>query len=119
MALDGQRDKGRTPGHEAIHAPRAPAIWGTPFGLFREREWKVLERTATQRDGLMDAVRRDYPDLSPSEQLEEAVAELFGIWRTRGEASRRRPAGFRAHRQLPRGPGQNALRGHGFTTAHR
>lgn len=116
MALDGQRDKGRTLGHEAIHALRAPAIWGTPFGLFREREWKVLERTATQRDGLMDAVRRDYPDLSPSEQLEEAVAELFGIWRTRGEAYGVARQAFERIASFLEALG-NALRGHGFTTA--
>ena len=114
--LDGQRDKGRTLGHEAIHAC-APAIRGTPFGLFREREWKVPERTlATQRDGLMDAVRRTIRPVAERAARgggRRAVRHL-AHW---GEATAS-PGRLRAHRQLPRGPGAN-MRGHGSPPRHR
>ena len=104
-------DKGRTTG-QAIHALRAPTIKFS-FSLFRERR-KVLERTATQRDGLMDAGRRDYPDLSPSEQLEEAVTPSCSASGRPGAAY---SVAGRLFERTPaiEAPG-NALH-HGFTTA--
>ncbi|MBK8772703.1 MAG: hypothetical protein IPM06_20065 [Rhizobiales bacterium] len=56
--------------HEVIHALRA-------MNLFTAQEWTALETAAAK--GWMEKhdIAKRYPDLSPSQQVEEAIAEEF------------------------------------------
>lgn len=104
--------------HEVIHAMRDPALWGKPYGLFSQAEWRQLVREARNDKGLMDRVKQDYPDLSGADLMEEAVAELYRQWGIKRDAAA--PLG----RLFQRMSGflkalANALRGRGFTSAAR
>lgn len=61
--------------HEAVHALRAA-------GVITDEEWSTLASAALS-DGWMDRfrIKERYPDYSPEEQIEEAIAERFGTWR--------------------------------------
>jgi hypothetical protein len=68
--------------HEIIHALR-------DMNILRGLDWKALEKHAAGDKAIMAYVERSYPNLTRSEQLEEAVAEMFGKW-----ADGRAPKGF-------------------------
>jgi hypothetical protein len=83
VALDVSRNPLETVSHEAIHALKA-------MGMFRETEWRALEKHVQSAPGFMASIERRYPDLSPRQQLEEGIADLYGAWR----AGRAQPKGF-------------------------
>lgn len=63
--------------HEVIHYLRKTA-------LITGGEWKVLEKTATQRDWLdKHQIKERYPDFSAETQMEEAVAEEYPDWQNK------------------------------------
>jgi len=75
VALDrGETEAFHTLNHEAIHAARR-------LNVLRGREWAALDRAATS-EGWMDRfrVRERYPDLSPEQQTEEAIADAYRAW---------------------------------------
>lgn len=76
VALDVSRDPVETLSHESIHAMRA-------LGLFRPAEWTALEKAVEASPELMADVRRRYgaQGLSDLQMTEEAVADLYGLWR--------------------------------------
>jgi len=97
--------------HEAIHAMRA-------MNLFTKEEWSALEAAAKRGWVEKHDIRARYPDLLPSEMIEEAIAEEFA----QRAASRSAPQGSllvrafnKIHRMLK--AIRNAMRGEGFTTA--
>ena len=59
--------------HEAIHALRA-------MNLFTPAEWAALEAEAVRTWVERHNIPQRYPDLLPSEQIEEAIAEAFADW---------------------------------------
>lgn len=59
--------------HEIIHALR-------DMNILRGLDWKSLEKMAANDKAVMSYVEQHYSHLSRSEQLEEAVAEMFGKW---------------------------------------
>lgn len=61
--------------HEVIHALKE-------LGLFKEEEWRALERAARGDAALMKRIKSAYPDLAEIDQVEEAIAEMFAAWRT-------------------------------------
>lgn len=96
--------------HEAIHALKL-------LDLFTPQEWRALEiKAARSWVDRYDIVAR-YPDLMPSEQIEEAIAEAFADARNTKKA----PSGsilIRAFNKIVRmfKAIGNALRGAGFQT---
>ncbi|MEM8974622.1 MAG: LPD38 domain-containing protein, partial [Pseudomonadota bacterium] len=97
--------------HEAIHAMRA-------LNLFTAAEWEVLQQAASKGWVEKHDIDKRYPDLLPSEQIEEAIAEEFAA----SVKARRAPASsaitrvFNKIHRLLKAFG-NALRGQGFQTA--
>lgn len=79
VALDIARDPMRVFNHEAVHALKG-------LGLFRESEWTALSK-AVLGTGMAD-VKKRYPDLNETEQVEEAIAELYGYWRSGRESAK-------------------------------
>lgn len=77
VALDVSRDPIETLSHESIHALRG-------MGLIREPEWTALEKAVQEWPGLMSDVRKRYgvQRLSDLQMTEEAVADLYGMWRS-------------------------------------
>ncbi len=104
--------------HEAIHAMRA-------LNLFTAEEWRALEHAAIRKgpNGEPNWIEKHdianrYPDLTPSEQIEEAIAEEFA----ERAASRKPPSGsllVNAFNKIGRilKAIRNAVRGAGFETA--
>lgn len=68
--------------HEIIHALRDEALWGKPYGLFSATEWRSLVAKARADKALMAKIKEDCPRLDSTGQAEEAVAELYRIWRS-------------------------------------
>lgn len=72
----GARDRQWTLNHEAIHAMRE-------IGLFREAEWRTLEKAAKADTARMDEIRRRYGrvrTLTEEALVEEAIADMFADW---------------------------------------
>ncbi|WP_273280951.1 LPD38 domain-containing protein [Pseudooceanicola atlanticus] len=97
--------------HEAIHAMKA-------MNLFTPQEWKALERAALRGWIEKHDIAKRYPDLTPSEQIEEAIAEEFA----ERAANRQAPQGsalIRAFNKIGRllKAIRNAVTGAGFQTA--
>lgn len=96
--------------HEAIHALRA-------LNVFTPQEWKALEMKAARTWVEQFDVAKRYPDLLPSEQIEEAVAEAFAA----AAKTKTAPKGsilvqaFNKIARVFKAMG-NALRGAGFQT---
>lgn len=78
VALDSPRDPLQTLGHEAIHALK-------DLGLFRPSEWTALVKLVADHPAMSDIERR-YPDLTRDQQIEEAIADLYGYWRSGRES---------------------------------
>lgn len=97
--------------HEVIHALKA-------MNLFTPAEWKALEMKAARTWVEEFDIPARYPDLLPSEQIEEAIAEAFA----KAAKTRAAPKGsvlvqaFNKVARLFKAFG-NALRGAGFQTA--
>jgi len=68
--------------HEIIHALRDSSLWGGSHGLFTKAEWQTLVRAARSpaNKHLRDKIKRLYPDLNATAQIEEVVAEMFREW---------------------------------------
>lgn len=66
--------------HEIIHALRSEALWGKPYGLFSQAEWRELARAAQAEPGIVASVKENYPNLDRPAQVEEMVAELYRLW---------------------------------------
>ena len=81
VALQGNREPMQILGHEIIHALRN-------IGVISDTDWEVLSRAAKANGWLnkYDIPRR-YGDLSEDRQIEEAVAEEFGVYFQNREAS--------------------------------
>ncbi|MGR3823704.1 MAG: LPD38 domain-containing protein [Salipiger marinus] len=96
--------------HEVIHAMRA-------MNLFTAEEWAALEADAGGWVEKHDIARR-YPDLTPSEMIEEGIAEEFAE-RATSRQSPRKPVLVRAFNKIHRllKAIRNAVRGAGFRTA--
>ncbi len=109
VALNSDQAALDTVNHEVIHAQKA-------LGLFRDAEWRALERAALADRRLMASIERRYPNLDRAAQIEEAIADRFAKWaagqRERGFVQ----TAFDRLRNFIRALGQ-ALRGQGFTTA--
>lgn len=115
VAMDAA-DPTATLDHEIIHALRDSAIWGKPQGLFSDIEWKALVRAARSDRAKMQEIAARYPDLTTAQQVEEAVADMYGAWR-RGDAPKAAPASLMQRIRDVIGAIGGALRGAGFTTA--
>ena len=72
--------------HEIIHALRDSNLWHRDYGLFDASEWRALARAARAHPGIMEKIEAQYPNLSTAAKTEEAVAELYRLWR-RGDAT--------------------------------
>lgn len=112
IALGTGRER-RTLDHETIHALRR-------LGLFRDAEWRTLERRARADTDRMASIRERYGRLGLSEDalVEEAIADMFADWsngRLEAGGGLMRVA-FRRIRAFLEALG-NALRGNGFQTA--
>lgn len=93
-ALDGQQagsvitvsydaaDPVATINHEIVHVLRDQAVWDKEFGLFTREEWQALVAAARADKKLMAKIEAAYPDLTASQRIEEAVAELYGVWKS-------------------------------------
>jgi protein-L-isoaspartate O-methyltransferase len=106
--------------HEIIHALRDSTLWHRDYGLFEQSEWRALARAARAHPGIMEDIATRYADLSTAAQTEEAVAELYRLWR-RGAAVFDMPNSGRVAPILQRVSAffealGNALRGLGFVT---
>lgn len=104
------RDPEHTLNHEAVHALH-------DMGLFSTREWGALQSGARADAKRMAKIKKVYPDLSATEQTEEAIAEWYADW-ARGDAEvtglvARAFEKIRAFFEAL----ANALRARGFTTA--
>ncbi|MEQ9131109.1 MAG: LPD1 domain-containing protein [Salinisphaeraceae bacterium] len=101
-----------TMNHEAIHALR-------DMGLFRDAEWRTLEKAARADKARFSQVRRRYRrmGLSETQLTEETVAEMYSDWAT-GQTGRRGfiRAAFERVRNVLRAVGR-VLTGRGFRTA--
>lgn len=104
--------------HEAIHALRSARYWNSEYGLFTADEWKALVARAKKEPDIGPRIERLYPDLPYAGRMEEAVAELFRMWR---EDQRIGDAGI-IDKALAKIADffealANALRGNGFISA--
>lgn len=66
--------------HEIVHALRDMTLWGAPYGLFTQDEWRGLVRAARDDRALIGMIQDRYPDLTVTAQMEEAVAEMYRLW---------------------------------------
>lgn len=101
---------GQTLHHEALHAMRA-------MNLFTAGEWRVLEVAAARKWVEKHNIVARYPDLLPSEQIEEAIAEEFA----EAVSEKKSPSDTfirRAFQKIDRflKSMASALRGNGFQT---
>lgn len=116
----GSADPVHTARHEIIHALRDSALWGRPYGLFTEAEWRALARAARGNSTLRRSVESAYPDLPTAGQTEEMVAEMYADWARDRDAVP--PGPVRAALERIRSFFQAlaaALRGDGFIDAAR
>lgn len=67
--------------HEVIHALRSAEIWGPANGVFTTTEWRALVALVRRDPRRLDAIKAQYPDLTNTQQIEEAVAELYADYR--------------------------------------
>lgn len=67
--------------HEIIHALRDHQRWGRQYGLFTGPEWKALVRAARGNKEVVAAIKENYPDAKEALVMEEAVAEMYRLWR--------------------------------------
>lgn len=104
--------------HEVIHILRDAALWGKPYGLFSQAEWRALVAAARADKAVMDRVAEAYPDLSETARLEEAVAEMFREWSAGMDARSTLGRAFQRVREFFRALA-SALNGEGFDTAGR
>ena len=104
--------------HEVIHVLRDAALWGKPYGLFGQAEWRALVAAARANKAIMDLVNAAYPDLSETARLEEAVAEMFREWAAGMDARSTLGRAFQRIREFFRALA-SALNGEGFDTAGR
>lgn len=109
-------DPAGTARHEIVHVLRDEALWGKPYGLFSGDEWREMVREARRDAALMDRIARAYPDLTESQRIEEAVAEMYREWAQGREARGALARLFERMRDLFRAIGA-ALRGEGLTGA--
>lgn len=79
IALDGVNHVG-TLNHEIIHLLRDQTLWGRETGLFEPGEWQALVRAARANKSLMKRIEGLYPDLTTSQRMEEAVANMYRDW---------------------------------------
>lgn len=77
VALDSTEGALNTLHHEAIHMLRDPHLWGRPFGLFTEAEWRALETAAAREWMDKHRIGQLYHDLPLHHQIEEAIAAEF------------------------------------------
>lgn len=112
VALSPERDYRKTLRHEAVHAMRN-------LGLFKDAEWKTLERDAKADRELMADVKERYAGESLTDEavIEEAIADKFadyvdGFDKPSGFVR----AAFEKIKKFIRALG-NALRGNGFRTS--
>jgi hypothetical protein len=70
IVIGASLDPMRTLHHEIIHALRA-------MNLFTPEEWRALSLAAEKRWMAEHDIAARYPDLSPEQQIEEAIAEAF------------------------------------------
>ncbi|MCV6825998.1 MULTISPECIES: LPD38 domain-containing protein [Halocynthiibacter] len=70
IVIGASLDPMQTLRHEAVHALRS-------MNLFTPAEWKVLEAASSKKWVEKHRIVQRYPDLSPSEQIEEGIAEEF------------------------------------------
>lgn len=111
IALDAN-DMAFTLDHEAVHALR-------DMGLFREAEWKALEREARADTAMMASIRERYGDkgLTEDEVVEEAIADRYARWAKNPPAEKGLIArAFERIRDVVGTIGR-VLRGEGFTSA--
>jgi hypothetical protein len=120
VALDSEmtgRGAVKTFNHEVIHGFRSERLWGREHGLFRKAEWDTLRRAALADTERMADVQERYPDLTFEQQIEEAIADMFGDWAAgRMEVSGFIKAAFERIRDFIEGLGR-VLRGEGFENA--
>lgn len=93
IALDSEthgRGAEYTLNHEVIHAFRSSRLWGRDYGLFRSAEWNTLRMAALADSERMAEIQTRYSDLSPEQQIEEAVADMYADW----SAGRMEVSGF-------------------------
>jgi hypothetical protein len=112
VALSGEHDYRRTLRHESLHAIRN-------LNLFKDAEWKALEREASSDRALMDDVRDRYAGENLTEEalIEEAIADKFADYVEESY----QPKGFvrsafEKIKNLIKAL-SNALRGNGFQSA--
>ena len=99
--------------HEIVHALRDAGLWGQPYGLFTRAEWQGLVAAARADKALMERVKRLYPKLSETRQLEEGVAELYRLWARNMDQRSGLDRAFQKMRAFFQALA-NALRGAGF-----
>lgn len=118
IGISATADEGpmETFAHEVIHALRDSRIWGADYGLFTKAEWQGLVRQVRKMPEIMDLVAEEYADLSPSEQLEEAIAEMYARWKS-GTDVGTETASLLQRISDALGAIVAALRGEGFNTA--
>jgi hypothetical protein len=110
IIIGASLDPMKTIHHEVIHILRG-------MNLFTPEEWRALELSAARKwVKEFDIVAR-YPNLTPSEQIEEAIAEAFA----EAVATKKAPAGsavIRAFNKIARllKAIANVFRGAGFNT---
>lgn len=80
IALGSRQDAAFTLDHEIIHVLKGA-------GLFRDVEWKALERAVRADTALMESIARRYPEYDAAGQVEEAIADYHARW-SRGEQAK-------------------------------
>lgn len=102
--------------HEVIHALRSPGLWGgAPYGLFREAEWRSLEKWALSQTDLLEETRDLYSELTEEQIIEEVIAEGFARWADGAKQNGFVRSAFDRIKSLI-DAFRAALRGEGFTT---
>ena len=82
IAVALQGDAHATLDHEIIHMLRSEDVWGRPYGLFTQAEWRSLVLNAKKQKKLVARVRELYgPDFTEAEIIEEVIAEMYAMWR--------------------------------------
>lgn len=104
--------------HELVHALRDSDLWGKPYGLFTDGEWKALVRALRGRKDITAKIREEYADLNASQRTEEGIAELYREWAAARDASSQ-VANILAKVQSFLRAVASGLRGTGFNDAAR
>lgn len=104
--------------HEIVHVLRDAGLWGQPYGLFEQGEWRGLVAEARKRDDIRARVLRDYKgrNLTEAQITEEIIAEMYREWAQRRDAAGGLDRVFGKIRGFLRALA-NALRGQGFQSA--